>query len=280
MKKGINYWAFPPKADGSAPSQVEAIAAAKALGYDCIELTVEGSGGLTPATGQADAALIRKAADAAGIELLTVASGLAWGQSPTDPDPAVRAAAIENARRSLEICSALGARALLYLPGMVSACFVPGYAPQPYEESLARARDAVRAILPTAERLKVKIAVENVWNRFLLGPVEMRDFIDGFGSEWVGSYFDTGNVMLYGHPEDWVRTLGKRIAAVHMKDFRRNVGNLDGFVDLLSGDVDFPAVMAAFKETGCSGPFTAEYVPGREGAAEKAIAALRIIERY
>lgn len=280
MKKGINYWAFPPKGDGSALSQAEAIAAAKSLGYDCIELTVEAEGGLSRKTTRDEASRIRKAADDAGIEILTLASGLAWGESPTDPDPGVRARAIATYERSLELCSWLGARTLLYLPGMVSASFVPGYAPQAYEEVARRAKAAVEALLPTAERLKVKLAIENVWNRFLLSPVEMRDFIDQFGSEWVGSYFDVGNVLLYGHPEDWIRTLGKRIAAVHMKDFRVSVGNLDGFVDLLSGDADYRSVMRAFRETGYGGPYTAEIVPGRAGAAEKAIAALRIIEGY
>jgi hexulose-6-phosphate isomerase len=280
MKKGINFWAFPPRADGSSLSQVEAIQAAKALGYDCIELTVEAEGGLSRNTSREEAAKLRKAADEAGIELLTLASGLAWGESPTDPDPAVRARAVETYKRSLELCSWLGARTLLYLPGMVSACFVPSYAPQPYAEVASRAKAAVEALLPTAEKLGVKIAVENVWNRFLLGPVEMRDFIDQFGSEWVGSYFDVGNVLLYGHPEDWIRTLGPRIAAVHMKDFRVNVGNLDGFVDLLSGDADYRSVMKALREVGYAGTYTAEIVPGRPGAAEKAMAALRIIETY
>ena len=280
MKKGINYWAFPPKGDGSALSQAEAIAAAKSLGYDCIELTVEAEGGLSRKTTRDEASRIRKAADDAGIEIFTLASGLAWGESPTDPDPGVRARAIATYERSLELCSWLGARTLLYLPGMVSASFVPGYAPQAYEEVARRAKAAVEALLPTAERLKVKLAIENVWNRFLLSPVEMRDFIDQFGSEWVGSYFDVGNVLLYGHPEDWIRTLGRRIAAVHMKDFRASVGTLDGFVDLLSGDADYRSVMRALRETGYGGPCTAEIVPGRAGAAEKAIAALRIIEGY
>ena len=280
MKKGINYWAFPPKGDGSAIGQVEAIKVAKALGFDCLELTVEAQGGLSRATTRDEATVIRKAAEVAGIELLTVASGMAWGESPTDPDAGVRAKAVESYKRTLELCSWLGAPTLLYLPGMVSACFVPGYAPQPYEAVVRRAREAVEALLPVAEKHKVKLAIENVWNRFLLSPVEMRDFIDKFGSEWVGSYFDVGNVLLYGHPEDWIRILGKRIAAVHMKDFRTSVGNLDGFVDLLSGDVDFRAVMATLREAGYDGPYTAEIVPGKEGAAEKAIAALRIIERY
>lgn len=280
MKKGINYWAFPQNGDGSPIGQIEAIKAAKALGYDCLELTVEAAGALSGKTSRDEAAKLRTAAEAGGIELVTVASGLAWGESPTDPDAGVRSRAIENYKRAIEICSWLGAKTLLYLPGMVSASFVPTYAPQPYEIVAARAKAAVEALLPLAERLKIELAVENVWNRFLLSPIEMRDFIDQFGSEWVGAYFDVGNVLLYGHPEDWIRTLGKRIAAVHMKDFRTNVGNLDGFVDLLSGDVDFRAVMGALREVGYKGPYTAEIVPGKEGAAEKAIAALRIIERY
>jgi len=280
MKKGINYWAFPSNRDGSPLGQLNAMKYAQQLGYDCLELTIEAEGELTAKTSRDDALALRKAADSVGIELATVASGLAWGESPTDPDPVVRAKAVESYKRALELCSWLGARSLLYLPGMVSACFVPDYVPQPYELVAQRAKEAVLALLPTAQKCKVVMAVENVWNRFLLSPVEMRDFIDQFDSEWVGSYLDVGNVMLYGHPDDWIHTLGKRIAAVHLKDFRVNVGNLDGFVDLLSGDVDFKKVMAGLREVGYQGPYTAEIVPGRDGAAEKAIAALRIIENY
>ncbi|OHD81934.1 MAG: hypothetical protein A3J97_01370 [Spirochaetes bacterium RIFOXYC1_FULL_54_7] len=280
MKKGINYWAFPSNKDGSPIGQINAMKRAKQLGYDCLELTVEAEGELTGRTTREEAMALRKTADSTGIELATVASGLAWGESPTDPDPAIRAKAIESYKRSLELCSWLGARTLLYLPGMVSACFVPGYAPQPYEVVAQRAKDAVVALLPTARKMKVTLGVENVWNRFLLSPLEMRSFIDQFESEWVGSYLDVGNVMLYGHPDDWIRILGKRIAAVHLKDFRVNVGNLDGFVDLLSGDVDFRTVIATLREVGYKGSYTAEIVPGKDGAAEKAIAALRIIENY
>lgn len=280
MKKGINYWAFPPNGDGSPIGPIQAIRTAKRLGFDCLELTIDGEGELTCGTTNEAAARFRTEADAAGIELLTVASGLAWGVSPTDPDPALRAQAIRNAERSLELCSQLGAKTLLYLPGMVSASFVPTFSPQPYEKVAALAKEAVKKLLPTAEKLKIQLGVENVWNRFLLSPVEMRDFIDQFQSEWVGSYLDVGNILQFGHPEDWIKTLGKRIKAVHMKDFRVAVGNLDGFVDLLSGDVDFKEIMPLFRGIGYPGPYTAEIVPGKIGAAEKAIAALRIIEQY
>jgi len=282
MKKGINYWAFPPNGDGSPIGPIQAIRTAKRLGFDCLELTIDGEGELTCGTTKEAAARFRSEADGAGIELLTVASGLAWGVSPTDPDPALRSQAIRNAERSLELCAQLGAKPWLYsAPVLVSVqLFVPAFSPQPYEKVAVWAKEAVEKLLPTAEKLKVHLGVENVWNRFLLSPVEMRDFIDQFQSEWVGSYLDVGNVLQFGHPEDWIKTLGKRIKAVHMKDFRVAVGSLDGFVDLLSGDVDFKGIMPLFREIGYPGPYTAEIVPGRAGAAEKAIAALRIIEQY
>ena len=100
-----------------------------------------------------------------------------------------------------------------------------------------------------------------MWNGFLLSPLEMRDFLDKVGSEYVGSYFDVGNVLPFGYPEQWVRILGKRIRKVHFKDFRRSVGTLDGFVELLTGDVDYPAVTEAFREIGYDGWVTAEIIP-------------------
>ncbi len=279
MKKGINYWAFPPKKDGSPLSPKEAFLYAKELGYDCFELTVEGAGPFSLDTTKKQADAIRKDAEEVGISLCTVASGLAWGSSPTHPDKSVRKQAAANSKKIIELAAAVGAETILYLPGMVSACFIPEFKPQPYDKVLGWAADSLKEILPLAEKLKVKIGVENVWNRFLLSPVEMKDFIDQFKSDYVGSYFDVGNVMLYGHPEHWIEILGKRIFAVHMKDFKVAVGNLDGFVDLLSGDVNYPNVMQYLKRAKYAGPYTAEIVPAKVGAVEKAIAALKIIEK-
>jgi L-ribulose-5-phosphate 3-epimerase len=279
MKKGINYWAFPPQAGGQPLDPADAMRAARGLGFDGFEWTIDAAGAISLTTTRGQAEQVRRAAEAAGLKLPTVASGLAWGTSPTHPDPAVRDQAVRNYEKVLEVASWLGAQTLLYLPGMVSASFVPDFAPQPYDRVEAWARESLQRLLPTAERLGVKIGVENVWNRFLLSPLEMRAFIDGFGSPLVGAYFDVGNVMLYGHPEHWIQLLGPRILAVHLKDFRVAVGNLDGFVDLLSGDVNYPAVMRAFREIGYDGPFTAEIVPGKPGDVEKAAAALQVIER-
>lgn len=279
MLKGLNYWAFPPAADGAPCDPVEALRQARALGFDCFEPTVEAQGLISLTTTPAEVERVRREAAAQGLRLITLASGLAWGASPTHPDPAVRDRAVRNYEKVLEIAAGLGAETILYIPGMVSAVFVPEFAPQPYDRVEAWAREALVRLLPTAERLGVKIGVENVWNRFLLSPLEMRAFIDSFASPWVGAYFDVGNVMLYGHPEHWIDILGPRLLAVHLKDFRVAVGNLDGFVDLLAGDVDFAAVLRACARVGYAGPFTAEIVPGRVGAAEKAAAALRTIEQ-
>lgn len=278
MKKGINYWAFPPHGDGKPLTGIEVLDRVKKLGYDAFEFTVDPVGAVTPETTEKEAKELRKAAEKRGILLDTLAAGLAWSVSPTSADPSVRARAVQNAKKQLQIASWLGCSTILYLPGMVSACFVPDFDPQPYNLVDKWATESLQAILPIAEALGVKIGVENVWNRFLLSPTEMAAFIDSFDSQYVGSYFDVGNVMLYGHPEHWIKILGKRIFAVHMKDFRVDVGNLNGFVDLLAGDVPFAKVMKALKKIGYDGIYTVEYVPPTLGAAEKGIAAMKLIE--
>jgi len=279
MLKGINYWAFPLKNNGKPLAPEEAIERAKSLGYDSFELTVEEEGAVSLGMSEAEAKRIKNKAELIDLKLITVASGLSWSCSPTDPKREVRERAVANGKKILQIAAWLGAETILYVPGMVSAVFIPGFKPQLYDDVDKWAKDSLEKLIPTGEKLNVKIGVENVWNRFLLSPAEMRSFIDYFNSPYVGSYFDVGNVMLYGHPEHWIKMLNKRILAVHLKDFRVNVGNLEGFVDLLDGDVDYPSVMKEFREIGYSGPFTGEIVPGKEGAVEKAIASMKLIEK-
>ncbi len=125
--------------------------------------------------------------------------------------------------------------------------------------------------------MQVVIAIENVWNKFLLSPLEMRDFIDSFKSNAVGAYFDVGNVLLIGYPEQWIRILGHRIKRVHVKDFKRSVGTVEGFVDLLEGDVDFTAVKEALADIGYDGYLTAELLPFTPGRPEKTARAMKEI---
>jgi L-ribulose-5-phosphate 3-epimerase len=278
MQKGINYWAFPPEQGGCGTDIPAAIRLAKDIGFDCIELTVERSGPLSLESEKDDIYLFRREADKAGIELKTLATGLAWEIPQTHPDPSVREESIAAYKKVIRIAGWLGVETLLYIPGLVSAVFVPDFEPQRYDLVYERAKDALLELIPEAEKQGVVLGVENVWNRFLLSPLEMKTFIDSFGSSAVGSYFDVGNVMLTGHPEHWILILGERIKAVHVKDFRVSVGSLDGFVDLLAGDVDYTHVIEHLAAVGYNGPVTAEYVPPSAGAAEKAYAAMRIIE--
>jgi len=112
-----------------------------------------------------------------------------------------------------------------------------------------------------AKKFKVYIAVENVWNKFLLSPLEMRKFIDEIGSEYVVSYFDVGNVLISGYPQDWIHILGKRIKKIHIKDFKTEIGNITGFVNLLEGDVNWQAVISALKEINYDNYVVAELMP-------------------
>lgn len=121
----------------------------------------------------------------------------------------------------------------------------------------------------------MKLGIENVWNKFLLSPLEMRDFIDSFGSAAVGSYFDAGNVLLTGYPEHWISILAQRIVRVHVKDFKKSVGTAAGFVDMLEGDVDFQAVRTALERIGYDGYVTAEMLPYEPGRPEKTAAAMK-----
>ncbi len=103
--------------------------------------------------------------------------------------------------------------------------------------------------------------MENVWNKFLLSPLEMKSFVDQFHSKNVGVYFNVANTLAIAYPEHWIEILGSRIKRVHFKDYRRNVGSVDGFCDMLSGDVDWPAVMAALRKVGYDGWIAAEMIP-------------------
>ncbi|GAG27908.1 unnamed protein product, partial [marine sediment metagenome] len=146
-----------------------------------------------------------------------------------------------------------------------------------YDVCYERATEAVKQILPAAEEAGVVIGIENVWNKFLLSPLEMRDFIDNFGSKMVVAYFDVGNILLTGYPDQWIRILGERIKRVHVKDFKTSVGTVEGFVDLLEGDVDFEAVKQALGEIGYDGYVTAELLPFEPGRPEKTAQAMKKI---
>jgi hexulose-6-phosphate isomerase len=276
MKTSASYWMFEGGLEAEKPI-AEAMQEAKELGFEAIELAVAGQGVLTDKTAQTQCEDIVATAKKIGIEISSVASGESWSFSPTANDPAIRAKIIDFTCKALQITKWLGSDAYLFVPGAVDVFFLPDAEVIDYDVCYERARDAIRQLLPTAEETGVAICIENVWNKFLLSPLEMRDFIDGFNSEMVGAYFDVGNVLLTGYPDQWIRILGERIKRVHVKDFKASVGTVEGFVDLLEGDVDFEAVKKAFSVLGYDGYVTAELLPFEPGRPEKTAQAMKKI---
>lgn len=260
IKKGLNVWSIPGGLDGTI-NPFRAIDIAAEYEFEAIELAVSDQGVLTPTTTEATCAEIRAYAAQAGVELLTLASGLYWSRAVADEDQAARDQAGGDLDSMLQIAAWIGAKTLLVIPGAVDVFFLPDRPAQSYEKVLSRASEALAKHVETAARCQVRIGLENVWNKFLLSPTEMASFIDSFNSQWIGSYLDVANILPYGYPEQWIKILRHRIVGVHFKDFRKAVGTGEGFVDLLEGDVNWPEVMTALAEIGYSGPVVAEMIP-------------------
>ena len=256
MKKSISIWSF--YGDWNLAQK---LALAKEAGFTGFEIDLSEDGPVHLNSSAAELKAVRASADKSGLPLSGLATGLYWGANACSADSAVRDKAAAILQKQIECAAALGIDAILVVPGAVGVDFIPGGEIVPYDAAYERARGFIQAALPAAEKAGVTLCIENVWNKFLLSPLEMRDFIDSFGSECVGSYFDVGNTLAFGYPEQWISILGSRIKRVHFKDYRRAVGTVDGFCDLLSGDVNWPAVTAALKVANYQGWVAAEMIP-------------------
>jgi len=276
MKISASYWMFEGGLEATKPID-EAMREAKELGFEALELAIASKGVLTEKTTQAECEEIVATTQKIGIEISSVASGESWGCSPTANNDETRAKIIDFTRKALQVTKWLGTDAYLFVPGAVDVFFLPEAEVISYDICYERAGDAIKQLLPAAEETGVAICIENVWNKFLLSPLEMRDFIDSFKSEMVGAYFDVGNVLLTGYPDQWIRILGKRIKRVHVKDFKCSVGTAEGFVDLLEGDVDFEGIKKALVDIDYDGYVTAELLPFEPGRPEKTAQAMKKI---
>src|SRR5215469_16234568 len=199
---------------------------------------------------------IKKAADAASMRIDSVMNMDHWKYPLSSADSAVVEKSLTGMRTSLHNAKLWGADAVLLVPAVVNP-------ETSYRDAWARSQAQIRKLIPLAEELKITIAIEEVWNKFLLSPLEMTTYIDEFRSPWIEAWFDVANVMFYGYPQDWIRTLGKRIVKVHLKDFKRKESGYS-WVNLGDGDVDWSAVRQAFAEVGYAGSATVELEPGDE----------------
>ncbi len=245
MKKSLKFGMV--KTDGTILEKFKLL---KEVGFDGVELD---------SPSDLDVKEILKAQDATGLEIPGVVDSVHWRKPLSDADPAVRAQGLEGLQTALRDCKTYGGTTVLLVPAVVSK-------EVSYDEAYTRSQAEIRQALPLAEKLGIKIAIENVWNKFLLSPLEAARYVDEFKSPLVGWYLDIGNIVTYCWPEHWAQILNQRVMKLDIKEFSRKksneVGLRAGFrVKLLEGDCDWPAVMKAIDEIGYRGWGSAE-IPG------------------
>ncbi len=258
-RKSINLWAFP------YPQRMDlrrCFALAKRAGFDAVELNFDLENDLSPRASEGEVRALGDAARSAGIEISGLCSFLFWPFPLSAGDPSVRARAMELAEKMVQAASWIGTENLLVVPGAVYIPWRKDAEAVPYDVVDRRAREAVGKLLPLAERLKVRLNIENIFfNAYLMSPPEMIAFVDGFKSPFVRIHFDTGNIMPFQFPEHWIPMLGPRIQNVHLKEYSKKGTDfsIESFRPLLDGTTDWPAVMEAFEKAGYKGYLTFEY---------------------
>lgn len=259
FKKSINLWAFPYP---QKMSLEQCLRLAKDAGFDGIELNYDLESDLSPKSGTKEFNAVRRLCDEIGIAVSGLCSFLFWPYPLTSHDPDKRARGMELASLMTRAAHDLGTENLLVVPGAVHIPWRDDYEPVPNDVCDRRAREAVKQLLPQAEKLGVSLNIENIFfNGYLMTPGEMIDFVDAFDSPHVRVHFDTGNIMLFQFPEHWIAQLGGRIKNVHLKEFTKKGTDhsLESFRPLLDGTTNWPAVLEAFDATGYGGYLTFEY---------------------
>src|SRR2546426_3068705 len=194
---------------------------------------------------------VLRARDETGLVIPSVCGTHHWRKPLSDPDPKVREEGLDALKQTLRDAKRYGATSVLLVPAVVNK-------EVSYSDAYTRSQAEIRKAVPLAEELGLKIAIENVWNQFLLSPLEAARYVDEFNSPAVGWHFDVGNVITYGWPEQWIRILGPRIQKLHIKEYSRkkrdNEGLWKGFqVALMEGDNNWPAIMKALDDIGYNG---------------------------
>ena len=236
--------------------------------YEAVELVVRNEGELTLETEPSRLAEMAEQAEAADIQLASVVLGCQPSVDIMTNDRHLRQTSMANIERGLQVARALGVDTMLITPGAVSPdCH--------YDDAYYNALTTLRYLAPTVERIGVNLAIEYVWNRFLVSPLEYRRFLDDVDSAWIGFYFDTGNMVIQGYAEQWAKILHRHIKKVHFKDFRRSDYS---WPPLMEGDVDFPAVMAQLRKIGYDDALLSEVDAGTAPFEQTAQAIRQIMQ--
>ena len=236
IKKAVEYSMLP----NSIPA-LDRFQLAKDCGFEEIECNT------TPEQDKAEELLA--ASRKTGVRIHSVMNSEHWRSPLSSSDPAVVEKSMEGMRTSLRNAKLWGSDTVLLVPAVVNP-------ETSYAQAWERSQRKIKELIPLAQESKVIIGIEEVWNKFLLSPLEFARYIDDFNSPWIRAYFDVGNVAITGYPHDWIRTLGKRINRVHLKDFSKKKTQ---FVKLTEGDVNWKEVRKAFAEVGFTNYCTVEF---------------------
>jgi L-ribulose-5-phosphate 3-epimerase len=242
MKKSIMRATLPHSSTMPLLKMLETI---KKAGFDGIQLGMgDPPSELTLRTADADVTKLARHCRDAGLEPHSLVSAQRFFRE----EEADRKRSHEESVRVLEIAAGIGARTILIHPGQLSPAV-------PYDDCWKYALDGLGSLKDKAASMHLRLGLENVWNKFLMSPLEFVRLLDDVNSPAVGIWFDIGNVVAVGYPEQWVRILGdKRLVGIHVKDFRRgpgdHFGTYDGFVSLFQGSVNWPAVMRQLASVG------------------------------
>jgi len=247
IRKSILYSMLPPKL-----TPLERLTMAREVGFEEVEVGTVADQKLVEE--------LKRASDESKVRIHSVMNQAHWKFPLSSADPAVVAESLSGLERSLRNAAFWGADTVLLVPAVVDA-------KTSYRDAWTRSQERIRKMIPLAQELKVIIAIEEVWNKFLLSPIEFARYVDEFNSPWVRAYFDVGNVLIWGFPQDWVRTLGGRIVKLHLKDFRFQPDpttrkRTADFVNLRDGEIDWKEIYNALAEIGYKGSATVELSGG------------------
>ena len=254
MKTAVSFYSFDQNVDIR-----EACEHAKAAGYEGVELNISETGQLNMKTSEKEMLEIKKIVNDLGLEVASVGAWNLWENNLAGYDEKVGTYACDIVKKQIDAAQAFGTDAILVVPGWVGTDFAPGIVRYDHAYEISQRR--IGSLADYAAAAGVAIGVENVWNKFLLSPLELKRFLDEINSPFVGAYFDVGNIIYIGYPDQWIEILGSHIKRLHFCDARAEQAGLGMFVDLMAGDVDYAAVMQAARNIGYDKWATVEFLP-------------------